>query len=127
MDWGIHRFAVTATLLITSFNFANAEVVVQGHLPSGVEIRAVEVSFADLNIRNPAGQAALMGRLRTAVRDVCDGPLVSYRDQQELRRYRSCNSDAMADATSKAESVIASASQPGTSVASVITVRTPNE
>jgi len=127
MVWGIHRFAVSATLLLASFNFANAEVIVRGHLPSGVELRSEDVAIGDIDLRSDAGQAVLMGRLRQAVRDVCDGPLVSYRDQQELRRYRSCNNNAMADATSKAQSVIALASQPGTSVAAIITVKTPHE
>jgi UrcA family protein len=122
-----HRIAVSAAVLVTGANLASAEVIVRGNLPSGAELRTEDVAIGDLNLITESGQATLMGRLRVAVRDVCQGPLADLRNRQETVRYDSCHSAAMEDATSKAQVAIASAHQRNATVAAVIRVQAPSD
>lgn len=54
------------------------------------------VSYADLDLSQSAGQAALESRLRSAVRQVCGDPGV--RDLKEMYAQRACRSQALAKA-----------------------------
>lgn len=118
----VPRIAVSAALLMASLNLAYAaEVIVHGQLPSELEQRSEMVAVGDLNLRTESGQATLTGRIHQAVKDVC-GPLVDSRNLQDAWHYHTCNRVAMADATSKAQTAIASAYQSNESIATLMVV-----
>jgi UrcA family protein len=119
----VPRIVVSAALLMASFNFAyGAEVVVHGQVPLDLEHRSELVAIGDLNLRTESGQATLMGRIDQAVKHVCGGPLVDLRNLPETRGYHACDRVAMRDATSKAQTAIASANQSNESIAALMVV-----
>ena len=65
-----------------------------------IEPRSVVVSYADLDLRRPAGREALERRVAAAVRRVCSTPVPS-RDLAMLDLSRRCRVKAMADARLK--------------------------
>jgi UrcA family protein len=118
----VYRIAVSAALLMASLNLPSAaEVIVHGQVPPTLELRSELVAIGDLNLRSESGQATLMGRIHRAAKNVC-GPLDDMRNLQETWRYRSCSSIALADATSKAQTAIASAHQSNETIAALIVV-----
>ncbi|WP_166036968.1 UrcA family protein [Sphingosinicella sp. YJ22] len=75
------------------------------------------VSYADLNLRTPSGQAALDGRIRAAARRICQ---VSGQnsDLGEWVRQRRCFRESMYLARGRARVAIAQAQADGVSLAS---------
>ena len=122
--------ALSAALLMTSFNLAyaaeSAEEIVVKPEASQLEYRSELVAIADLNLMTESGQATLMRRIHQAVRDVCAGPIVDNRVARETRDYHACYDAAIADATSKAQAVLASARQPNEAIAAVIVAKAAN-
>lgn len=88
------RFVVTAIAGALALGFAMTSSADQSH-----DVRQVTVKFADLNISNPEGAAALYGRIRAAASRVC-AP-----DQYSSFPFRSrtddCIHKAIADAVTK--------------------------
>ncbi len=124
------QIALSAALLMASLSPVHAadlgpvrtdEMVVRGQLPPDVELRSQMVAVGDLNLRTESGQSTLMGRIHQAVKNVC-GSLEDLRNMQEAARYHNCGSVAMADATSKARTAIASARQSNEAIAALVVV-----
>ena len=125
----VPRIAISAALLLTSLNLAYAaevreEILVKPVRPEMVQ-RSEAIAVSDLNLLNESGRATLMGRIHVAVKDVC-GPLVDSRKLRETQDYHACYDAAMADATSKAQTAIASTQQFNESIAAVIVTRPAN-
>lgn len=75
------------------------------------------VSYADLNLRTPSGQAALDRRISAAARRLCEVNGQS-RDLGEWVRQRRCFRESMYLARSRARVAIAQAQADGVSLAS---------
>ena len=107
--------AVAGLALVAAPAFAqNEPVVIEGGLPTA------RVSYADLNIRSPAGRRALEGRVTRAASSLC---VENFR--QTLTQYgaeRRCFSLAMAKAHGDIDLAVARANVSLTSAALVITV-----
>jgi UrcA family protein len=92
----------TVALLVFGLGAAASAIAAS---PSQFENRAVSVSFADLNIQNPAGAKVLYTRLRNAAESVCN--LESYSDTGSLSRLakaKQCYFEALDKAVSKIDS-----------------------
>ncbi len=118
--------ALAATLLMPGFNLAHAaevtrETVVAPESPQ-LERRSELVVIGDLNLRSEGGQTTLMQRLNHAAKDVC-GPLVDSRILPEVQGFHTCYDTAMADATFKVRTFLASAHQANESIASIVVAR----
>lgn len=70
--------------------------------------RTERVSYADLNLTNPAGQATLVTRVGHAVDRVCGGRHTS-RDLQTKTAFRRCSALSMASAQARMAEAIAAA------------------
>jgi len=70
--------------------------------------RTERVSYADLNLTNPAGQATLATRVGHAVDRVCGGRHTS-RDLQTKTAFRRCSALSMASAQARMAEAIAAA------------------
>jgi UrcA family protein len=68
--------------------------------------RKAAVSYADLNLNTPGGQAVLVARIHRAAQEVC-GPEPDSRDLKRLVPYRAC----MKQSVDTAVAAIPSASQ----------------
>lgn len=62
------------------------------------DLRQVVVSFADLNLNTPTGQAQLQHRLRRAAMDVC-GAQPDDKDMRAAGLYRGCVQQSIEAAT----------------------------
>ncbi|HVJ50837.1 MAG TPA: UrcA family protein [Aliidongia sp.] len=116
--------ALSAALLISGFSLAHAGEVTKetiiGPVPPLLERHAELVMIGDLDLRSEDGQAMLMQRLHHAAKDVCD-PFVDRRILLEMEGFHVCYDTAMADATAKARTFLASAAN--TSLASLVVAR----
>ena len=65
--------------------------------PASAEYQTVEVRFADLDLTNDAGIAALHGRINAAIKQICGRPEV--RDVRDGADHRRCVREAQASAT----------------------------
>jgi len=114
--------ALSAALLMPGLNLAHAdeisrETVVAPESPQ-LERRTELVRIGDLNLRSEGGQAVLMQRLSHAAKDVCD-PFSDSRLLREMQGFHVCYDTAMADATFKVRTFIASVPQAHESIASI--------
>ncbi|MGZ3276195.1 MAG: UrcA family protein [Caulobacteraceae bacterium] len=75
--------ALTALSLVSTPTFAR-EVQAGDEAP-----RSAAVSYADLNLNTPDGQAVLVARIHRAAEAVC-GPEPDSRDLKRLPPYRQC-------------------------------------
>jgi UrcA family protein len=89
----VRGLLVTAILGAISAGFAT--VAAAGSLP---EARSETVQYADLNLSNPQGAAALYRRIVAAARNVCDRGGFDLASQQAIR---ACIDEAVADAVTK--------------------------
>src|SRR5262249_37940153 len=88
----------SATLGAHPMTFAKAAILAASVLAAAPAFaqsanKQVTVSFADLNLDNPAGIQVLMGRIAAAARAVC-GPQPTIRDLRQLGAYNDCVKDA---------------------------------
>jgi UrcA family protein len=118
----VRMIALSATLLVSGFNLAHAdeisrETIVAPESPQ-LERRTELVRIGDLNLRSEGGQAVLMQRLNHAAKDVCD-PFVDNRALREMHGFHVCYDTAMADATFKVRTFLASVPQANESIASI--------
>lgn len=104
------RSIFVATLVAAASASANAHTVTAP--PAGVT--SVKVSYADLNLAAPAGQAALYARV-TAVAEQLNAP-EDYRDLQQLTQAQVATAKSVADARAQVAQRIA-AVQSGSQVA----------
>jgi UrcA family protein len=114
--------ALSATLLMPGLSLAHAdeisrETIVAPQSPQ-LERRSELVLIGDLNLRSEGGQAVLMHRLNHAAKDVCD-PFMDSRVLREMQGFHTCYDTAMADATFKVRTFLASAPQAYESIASI--------
>lgn len=118
----VRIIALSATLLMPGLSLAHAdeisrETIVAPESPQ-LERRTELVVIGDLNLRSEGGQAVLMQRLNRAAKDVC-GPFVDSRVLLEMQGFHACYDTAMADATVKLRTFLASAPQANESIASI--------
>ncbi len=123
----VRTVALSAALLMPGFSQAHAgdvttETIVAPASPQ-LERRTERVLIGDLDLRSDRGQTMLMWRLNHAAKDVCS-PSVDNRVLQEVRGFHACYDTAMADATAKAGTFLAStAPQANEAVASIVVAR----
>ena len=119
----VRMIALSAALLLPSLAHADdvsRETIIAPESPQLVR-RSELVVIGDLDLRSDRGQVVLMRRLHHAAKDVC-GPVVDSRALRDVQDFHSCYDTAMADATFKLRTFVASA-QPGhESVASLVVV-----
>ena len=91
----ISRFLATAALC--AFGAAQATISTAGDADG---VRSITVKFADLNLSNPQGAAALYSRIASAAREACE-----YSRYQEFAEARAqatiCVHHAIAEAVTK--------------------------
>jgi|SRR5579859_1588433 len=123
----VRMIALSATLLMPGFTLAHAGEITTETIvapPSQqLERRSELVKIGDLDLQSGGGQAMLMWRLNHAAKDVC-GPFVNLRVLSDVQGFRACTDTAMADATAKAQTFLASAAPQGNeSTASILVTR----
>ena len=59
---------------------------------------SLQVSYADLNLSNEAGRAALRNRIEMAATEVCGG-LPGARSLEDVQWFKNCRDKAIADST----------------------------
>ena len=123
----VRLVALSAALLLPGFSLAHAgevttETIVAPASPQ-LERRSELVLIGDLDLQSDSGQALLRQRLHHAAKDVCS-PSVDNRVLPEVRGFHACYDTAMAEATAKARTFVASAAHPANeSVASILVAR----
>jgi UrcA family protein len=60
--------------------------------------KSVTVSYAGLDLSDPAGMHSLYGRLKVAARLVCGGDISGVREVQRIFAHQACASDALESA-----------------------------
>jgi UrcA family protein len=65
---------------------------------SDAALEAVRVSYADLNLGNPADSAVMLDRLRGAAMEACGAPVQSVKDWRWAVRRSDCFRQSMARA-----------------------------
>ena len=83
-------------LLSGTASFADENITARA---PGLVSRSVTVSFADLNLRHPAGVETLYQRLETAARQACG--IYDTRDIKGVRANRACREKALTDAVAR--------------------------
>ena len=71
---------------------------------SDAALEAVRVSYADLNLTNPADSAVMLERLRGAALEACGAPVQSVKDWRWAVRRSDCFKESMARAVSQLHS-----------------------
>jgi len=94
--------AAALGLAVSAAPAAYAQVTVQeivvrppAPLPPGAEVKGETVSFADLDLTNPAGAETLIGRLRAAAERVCAPVPHSLGNLKDVADYNHCTTGAM--------------------------------
>src|SRR5262245_35981727 len=62
------------------------------------ETKTMTVSYAGLDLTDPAAMHSLYGRLKVAARLVCGGDISGVREVQRIFAHRACVSDALESA-----------------------------
>jgi UrcA family protein len=83
---------IAPALVIAASTAARAEAPVQ-------TVRQQVVSYGDLNLATPSGQATFQARLKSAVQAVC-GPQADLRSFEEAADYKACVAKASREAMS---------------------------
>jgi UrcA family protein len=107
--------AISATLPALCLSFAYAQEF-EGS-PSGIVVyakpntitRTELVPFGDLNLAAEAGRQVFIGRVEHAATQVCGGPTNDLVDLIDVRGFRACRDEAMADARTKVDAVLVAA------------------
>ena len=71
---------------------------------SDAALEAVRVSYADLNLANPADSAVMLERLRGAAMEACGAPVYSVKDWRWSVRRSDCFKQSMARAVAQLHS-----------------------
>jgi UrcA family protein len=71
---------------------------------SDAALEAVRVSYADLNLSNPADSAVMLDRLRGAALEACGAPVQSVKDWRWAVRRSDCFKESMARAVAQLHS-----------------------
>ena len=64
------------------------------------EQRSISVSYAGLDLADPAAMHSLYGRLKVAARIVCGGDISGVREVQRIYAHRACTESALEAAVS---------------------------
>ena len=109
----IYRTAFLSAALSTLSLIGTAQVVASDLISAPVSIK---VSYADLNLSNPAGADALYGRIKHAAKQACGYEGSSLADR---RLWRICVNEAVGDAVGRVNSPLLTAAHSGKSPAPV--------
>ena len=74
------------TLTLAALAFASLSAIAQAR---PVDVVKIEVSYADLNLSNPAGAAVMLRRIEAAASKACGGR-PDTRDMNGRAHYRAC-------------------------------------
>jgi UrcA family protein len=88
---------IAPALVIAASTAARAETPAQE--TSAQTVRQQVVSYGDLNLATPSGQATFQARLKSAVQAVC-GPQADLRSFEEAADYKACVAKASREAMS---------------------------
>ena len=105
----IYRTAFLSAALSTLSLIGTTQVVASDLISAPVSIR---VSFADLNLSNPAGANALYGRIKSAAKRACGYEGSSLTD---IRLWKRCVHEAVDDAVGRVNSPLLTQVHTGTS------------
>ncbi len=71
----------------------------EGDIELGIELaneqQSVSVSYAGLDLADPAAMHSLYGRLKVAARIVCGGDISGVKEVQRIFAHRACAEDAL--------------------------------
>ena len=102
-----------------------ASALVIPTVSQAAEVNSVRVSYADLNLANQAGRAALHGRVAHAARSVCE--IEDSREYKLATATNACRSDAIAAAQPAIDAAIAAVRKGtvtvGSAAALIVTAR----
>jgi UrcA family protein len=92
-------------LLGSTFSLAaySGSIVVEGDAIADDEI-STSVSYAGLDLDDPAGMRILYGRLKVAARLVCGGDISGVREVQRIFAHKACVDDALDSAVDSIDS-----------------------
>ncbi len=88
------------TIILTTALAAGAQIAHAAD-PTDDSSRHVTVHFADLDINNVEGDAALYHRLQSAAKSVCSEDEDNTRDLASESRVKTCESKAISDAVTQ--------------------------
>ena len=85
-------------LLGSTFSLAAhsaGSVIVEADTITDDDAPSMSVSYAGLDLNDPAGMHTLYGRLKVAARLVCGGDISGVREVQRIFAHRACVDDAL--------------------------------
>ena len=84
-------------LLSSTFSLAanSASVIVEADSIANDDAPSMSVSYAGLDLNDPAGMHILYGRLKVAARLVCGSDISGVRDVQRIFAHKTCVNDAL--------------------------------
>jgi UrcA family protein len=82
-------------LLLGVLGFTFAGGASAGGLALAGEERTVNVSYAGLDLSDPAAMHSLYGRLKVAARIVCGGDISGVREVERIFAHKACAEDAL--------------------------------
>jgi len=81
------------------FGLLGSTFAVAAHAEDGVAIgidqQTITVSYAGVDLADPAGMRSLYGRLKLAARIVCGGDISGVREVQRIFAHQACVDDAL--------------------------------
>jgi UrcA family protein len=93
-------------LLGSTFSLAaySGSIVVEGDAIADDDEISTSVSYAGLDLDDPAGMRILYGRLKVAARFVCGGDISGVREVQRIFAHKACVDDALDSAVDSIDS-----------------------
>ncbi len=84
-------------LLGSTFSLAaySGNILVEGDAIADDDETSMSVSYAGLDLDDPAGMRILYGRLKVAARLVCGGDISGVREVQRIFAHKACVDDAL--------------------------------
>jgi UrcA family protein len=84
-------------LLGSTFSLAahSGDVIVEADAVAHDDALSMSVSYAGLDLNDPAGMHILYGRLKVAARLVCGGDISGVREVQRIVAHKTCVNDAL--------------------------------
>ena len=85
-------------LLGSTFSLAAhsaGSVIVEADAIANDDVPSMSVSYAGLDLNDPAGMHTLYGRLKVAARLVCGGDISGVREVQRVFAHKACVDDAL--------------------------------
>jgi UrcA family protein len=82
-------------LLLAALGSTIAISAQAGTMAIGDDEQTVQVSYAGLDLRDPAARQTLYGRLKVAARIACGGDISGVREVQRIFAHKACATEAL--------------------------------